>query len=73
MLSTVNFDDDHSRCASEVGKVGTDRMLTAKLDAIHPVSADQLPTDFLRPSAVSAKVACAFDFLVHSPSPRLSP
>jgi hypothetical protein len=71
-MLTVDFDHELLRHAGEISEVRPDRMLTAKLDAVDPTIADQIPTDLLSSAAIATQLA-GFRDLVHAPSPSLSP
>src|SRR5882757_5183153 len=73
MMHPIDLDHELALYADEVGEVRADRVLSAELDARHPVRAQQLPADLLRVSAVPSELPCSRDLPVHAPSPSLSP
>ncbi|OJU40755.1 MAG: hypothetical protein BGN99_11600 [Alphaproteobacteria bacterium 65-37] len=74
MMLTVDLDHELRGDAGEVGIIGTDRMLSAKLDAAQPAVAQQFPADPLRLRAVAAKFACTCGLgVLHFPLTRPLP
>ena len=63
-MIAVHLDDELSRDAGEVGEVGTDRMLTAKLGAANPASAQELPDLAFGETAVATEFTCPIGVVV---------
>jgi len=75
VVVTVDLDDEFPGDAGEVGKVGTDGMLTAELGASHAAIAQKFPAYPLGATPIAAKLAGACRWLAHlsfsrTPLPR---
>ena len=74
VLFSVDLDDKLPRDAGEVGKVGSNRMLTAEFDAAQSSIPKQLPANALSATIVAPEFTGSIDiFVSHAPHPASPP
>ena len=74
MMIAIDFDNDLKRYAGEIGKVRTDGMLPPEFEPMQATPSKKLPADSLRAAAIATQFSGSRSrFVLHSPSPNLSP
>jgi hypothetical protein len=72
-MIAIDLNDEPQRNASKVHKIRSNGMLSAKIDAFHPMAANGFPADTFGEAGIAAQFPCSLGPLAHAPSPNLSP